>query len=65
MRERADSPVIGTTVMIVITLLLASVVSVGAVGVADVSTEQRRVDSLTDGTATPVPDLTNEGDDAD
>lgn len=49
MTSRAVSPVVGVALVVVITLLLASMFAVGAVELADFGTEREQVDELTDG----------------
>lgn len=65
MNERGVSPVMAAVFMVVLTILLASVFSVGATNLADFSTEEDHVDSLTKGTATPIPADADDADDSD
>ncbi|WP_435069314.1 type IV pilin [Haloplanus sp. C73] len=57
MDERAISPVIGVTLMVVVTLLLASMFAVGAVNLADFGMEREMVGDLTDESADGAEDV--------
>lgn len=48
MDRRAISPLIGTVLLVVITLLLASMFAVGTTGLVDFGDDRERVDDLTD-----------------
>lgn len=49
MDRRGISPLVGTVLVVIITLLLASMFAAGAVGIADFGTERDSVAELTDG----------------
>lgn len=55
MDDRAVSTVVGATSLVVTTVLLASVVSGAVLDMADFTDEEERIDSVTNGTATPTP----------
>jgi flagellin-like protein len=56
MDERAISPVVGVALMVVVTLLLASMFAVGAVNMADFGMEREMVGDLTDDSAAETGD---------